>query len=200
MLHLRVQTPPQWVVAVAPVMDEVLLDHAHLEKKAASTALTLMFRYPGWPALMRPLSELAREELEHFELVLGHLERRGIRFGRQKPGVYPGRLMSVIPETEPDRLLTTLLCCAFIEARSCERMKLLAEGLEDSELAELYRTLLASEARHHRLYLDLARCVSSEEQTRTCLEAVSRHEAEVVRHLPPQARLHGGWRSGLSEA
>jgi len=173
-------------------MDAILLDHAHLEKKAASTAMTLMFRYPEHPQLMRPLSELAREELEHFEAVLAILEGRNLVFGRSKPSAYPGRLLSVVREGEPERLVDTLLCCAFIEARSCERMKLLAEGLFDAELAEFYRALLASEARHHRLYLDLAASVVGQEAMRARMAEVAAHEAEVIRSAVDTPHLHGG--------
>jgi tRNA-(ms[2]io[6]A)-hydroxylase len=192
MLHLTRATPADWLERIEGRMDEVLLDHAHLEKKAASTALTLVFRYPDQPQLARPLSELAREELEHFERVLTVLEQRGLAYGRQKPSAYPGRLLTVVRERDPERLLDTLLCCAFIEARSCERMKLLAEGLKDRGLADLYRDLLASEARHHRLYLDLAETVVPADQVRGRMAEVAAHEASVVEHLPREPRLHGG--------
>jgi tRNA 2-(methylsulfanyl)-N6-isopentenyladenosine37 hydroxylase len=191
-LHLGADTAPDWARRAAPRMDAILLDHAHLEKKAASTAMTLMFRYPEHPQLMRPLSELAREELEHFEAVLAILEGRNLVFGRSKPSAYPGRLLSVVREGEPERLVDTLLCCAFIEARSCERMKLLAEGLFDAELAEFYRALLASEARHHRLYLDLAASVVGQEAMRARMAEVAAHEAEVIRSAVDTPHLHGG--------
>ncbi|MEM6369102.1 MAG: tRNA-(ms[2]io[6]A)-hydroxylase [Myxococcota bacterium] len=192
MLHLGVETAPDWAARAAPRIESILLDHAHLEKKAASTAMTLMFRYPEHPQLMRPLSALAREELEHFEAVLTLMERRQLSFGRSKPSAYPGRLLEVVREGEPERLVDTLLCCAFIEARSCERMKLLAEGLEDEELAAFYQELLASEARHHRLYLDLAESIVGRAAMRSRMEEVAAHEAEVVRTARDTAHLHGG--------
>lgn len=190
MLHLFHETPGAWGERAVEQIEPILLDHAHLEKKAASTALTLVFRYPDQPQLMRPLSELAREELEHFELVLGVLERRGLTYERQRPSAYPGRLLSIVREGEPERLIDTLLCCAYIEARSCERMKLLAEALPDGELRELYRGLLASEARHHRLYSDLAETVVGPEIVRARRDEVGRHEAEIARTMPREARLH----------
>ena len=173
-------------------MDAILLDHAHLEKKAASTALTLMFRNPDRSQLMRPLSELAREELRHFEAVLQVLETRGLTFRRQKPSAYAGRLLEVARSGEQERLMDTLLCCAFIEARSCERMKLLSEHLPDAQLAGFYRGLLASEARHHRLYLDLAETVAPADAVRARRDVIGAHEAEVVRSMPFEPRLHGG--------
>jgi tRNA-(ms[2]io[6]A)-hydroxylase len=192
MLRLASATDPSWAERAAAAMDVVLLDHCHLEKKAASTALTLIFRYPEHPRLARPLSELAREELEHFELVLGHLERRGVPFGRLRPAPYAGKLMKVVREAEPERLLDTLLACALIEARSCERMKLLAEALEDAELSALYRGLLASEARHHGLYYELARDIFGREVADARLREVAAHEAKVVAEAPREPRLHNG--------
>jgi tRNA-(ms[2]io[6]A)-hydroxylase len=171
-------------------MDEILLDHCHLEKKAASTALNFIFRYPDQPQLMQPLSELAREELEHFELVLEALNRNGVGYGRIRPSPYAGKLLSVVREREPERLLDGLLCCAFIEARSCERMKLLSESLPEGKLADLYASLLASEARHHRLYLDLAETVTCRSVVRERCAEVGRHEAGVARDLPKTPRLH----------
>ena len=157
MLHLHTKTAADWGARMAPHIDAVLLDHAHLEKKAASTALTLLFRHPQHTWLQRPLSELAREELSHFELVLTHLEARKLAFGIQRPAPYAGRLQTEVRAKEPDRLLDTLLCCALIEARSCERMGRLADALPEGPVADLYRGLLVSEAHHHVLYLDLAR-------------------------------------------
>lgn len=191
MLHLASTTRSDWAGRAARAIDVILLDHCHLEKKAASTALTLVFRYPEHLALARPLSELAREELTHFELVLGQLERRNVAYGRLKPSPYPGKLLSVIRTEEPGRLLDTLLCCSLIEARSCERMKLLAEALDaEPELQRMYRGLLASEARHHNLYVDLARGIFSREEVDGRLEEVARHEAEVIASLPEEPRLH----------
>ena len=160
MLHLASETDPAWTRRALENLDAILLDHAHCEKKAASTALSLIFRYPERPALMLPLSRLAREELAHFEEVVGVLRGRGLEFRRQRPSPYASKLMEIVRKQEPLRLLDTLLCCAMIEARSCERMQLLGEALGEvgeAGLAKLYRGLLASEARHFNSYVDLAR-------------------------------------------
>ncbi|NJK88544.1 MAG: tRNA-(ms[2]io[6]A)-hydroxylase [Myxococcales bacterium] len=190
MLHLGSRTAPDWAAYAVQNIDEILVDHAHLEKKAASTAITLLFRYPEQAALLRPLSALAREELEHFELVLSLLEERNRAFTRMKPCVYAGKLMEVLSPAEPDRLIDTLICCAFIEARSCERMKLLAEALPSGPVRDLYAGLLASEARHHRLYLDLAQAIADRDAVRRRVEEISTHEAEVMRTSPRVPRLH----------
>lgn len=203
-LHLRSQTGAQWGAWALAHLDEILLDHAHCEKKAASTAINLIFRYTHYQVLMEPLSQLAREELEHFEQVLGHLRRRGTAFVRLQPSPYAARLMEVCRKQEPERAIDTLLCCAMIEARSCERMQrvhaALAEQCEhgsadaDPALTELYASLLASEARHHRTYVDLARALAlvSEAELRARLDQVATHEAEVVASSATEPRLHNG--------
>lgn len=191
MLHLAVATTdPTWATRAAAALPVVLLDHAHCEKKAASTAVNLIFRYPDRPQLMMPLSRLAREELAHFEEVLEQLAARGIPFGRQRPSPYAGKLMSCLREKEPARLLDTLLCCAFIEARSCERMKLLAEALTDPELIKLYKGLLAAEARHHQLYLELALTVAPEAEVEARLAEIGAHEGRIIAEGPTEPRLH----------
>ena len=171
-------------------MDEILLDHAHCEKKAASTAINLIFRYQYRPELMTPLSELAREELRHFELVLRVMGERGLVFDKQEPSTYGSRLHTVVRKAEPDRFVDTMICCAFIEARSCERMQLLAEGLPDPGLAKLYAGLLASEARHHQTYLDLAATQVSMDEVYTRVEEIAAHEAAVIAIPDDLIRLH----------
>lgn len=192
MLHLATPTRAEWIEQALANIDTVLLDHAHCEKKAASTAINLIFRYAHIPDLQRPLSELAREELRHFELLLGLLEARGLPFHRLRPAPYAGRLLSAVRATEPHRLVDTLLACSLIEARSCERMRLLAEHLSEPDLARMYRGLLASEARHHTGYVELALAVAQDEATavHARLEELARHEAEVLAELHPYPRIH----------
>ena len=190
MLRLTTPTRADWISEALSSMDEVLLDHAHCEKKAASTALNLIFRYQYRSDLMVPLSEIAREELGHFELVLKVLKSRDIPFDRQKPSRYAPKLFSFIRGQEPDHFVDTMICCALIEARSCERMKLLAESLPDAKLAALYRGLLTSEARHHQTYLDLASTQIPEEQVYERLLVLSAHEAEVLSVPGEDVRMH----------
>jgi tRNA 2-(methylsulfanyl)-N6-isopentenyladenosine37 hydroxylase len=196
MLNLAAPTAPDWAERALRHLPEILLDHAHCEKKAASTAVGLLFRYPEHGALLVPLTRLAREELGHFEEVLGHLAERGVRFDRQLPSPYAGELCRVIRTSEPRKVIDTLLCCALIEARSCERMKLLCEALEargdEPVLARLYRGLLAAEARHHQSYVDLALSLGllPEAQVRARLLEIARHEAQVIAAAPREPRLH----------
>jgi len=192
-LRLALETDPRWGEWAHEHLAEILLDHAHCEKKAAGAAVNLLFRYPEHPCLQAPLSELAREELRHFEAMLGELARLGIEFARQRPGGYAGRLHQAARTGEPGRLLDLLLCCAAIEARSCERLTLLANVLEDGPLRTLYRALLAAEARHHALYLELAAELFGQDEIRERLEHVMHREARAIEEaasgLP---RLHGG--------
>ena len=190
MLSLAAPTDPAWTARAVAHLPEVLVDHAHCEKKAASTALSLLFRYPEREALLAPLSRLAREELVHFEQVLALLAQRGLRFGHQRPSPYAGRLVAAARPREPERLLDLLVCAALIEARSCERFRLLAEAVPDPELADFYRGLLASEARHHGVYLELAREVADAASVRERLEELARHEASLLREMPRLARMH----------
>jgi len=190
-LNLDAATAPGWLARARGNLAEILLDHAHCEKKAASTAVSLLFRYPERVELLPPLAALAREELVHFERVLAMLGRRGIRFRHQVPSPYARELTAAVRTDEPARLVDTLLCMALIEARSCERMRLLADGLDDEpELAALYRDLLASEARHHQTYVDLAASVAPAATVRMRLVELARPEAAVVASAPPLARLH----------
>ena len=190
MLRLSAPTRDDWLPEALKHIDVILLDHAHCEKKAASTAMNLIFRYHYREDLMRPLSELAREELRHFELMLSVLAKRGIKYERMLPSEYATKLYAEVRKGEPERFVDTMICCALIEARSCERMKLLSEGLEDRELAKLYGSLLASEARHHQTYLDLAIADSSAEVVNCRLAELASHEAGILQSSGEPIRLH----------
>jgi tRNA-(ms[2]io[6]A)-hydroxylase len=197
-LNLACDSAPGWAARAIGELEELLLDHAHCEKKAASSALAMIFRYPEYPQLAIPLSRLAREELAHFEQVLGVMRGRGMEFRRQHPSRYAGRLMKAVRVEEPLRAVDSLLCCALIEARSCERMQRLAEVFEsgpfaDAELAALYGGLLASEARHHTGYLELARSLGAldDEALRARLAELAQHEAQVcVGEADEGIRMH----------
>lgn len=193
MLHLAHPTDPDWAERALPHLDEILLDHAHLEKKAAGNAVTLLFRHPEVAALQQPLSALAREELSHFEGVLGHLARRGMPFARQKPGRYPGRLHRIVRNEPAHQLLDSLLVAAMIEARSCERFGLLAAALApvDAELGAWYESLLESEARHHGEYVRLAEHCHPTATVRARLAEIAAHEASVLAGAAFEPRLHG---------
>ena len=192
MLRLHSNTRDNWLKQSLDNLDDILLDHAHCEKKAASMAVSFLFRYPEHAQIMKPLSELAREELRHFEQVLHIMNKKGIVFKRQKPSTYAGRLVKVVRRDEPERMLDIMICAALIEARSCERMKILSEGLQDIDpsLAQFYRGLLACEARHHQLYIDILDGIYEKADVMKRLETIAVHEAEVLSLPDDFPRLH----------
>ena len=191
MLNLESETTEAWVRSKEPHVDLLLLDHTHCEKKAASTAINLIFKYQLRPEMMRPLSELAREELEHFEMMLTVLRDRGIAFEPLHPSAYAARLYACIRRGEPERLLDTLLVCSLIEARSCDRMKAMSRYLSDPALRELYRDLLESEARHHHCYVQMAMELCGRDVARARLKALAIREAEIIEMGDEVPRMHG---------
>lgn len=187
---LASRTDPSWAARALASLDDVLVDHAHCEKKAASTAISLCFRYPERVEMTLALSALAREELAHFEQVVAYLQARGIALRRQVPSPYAAGLLEAVRTTEPERLVDTLLCMALIEARSCERLRLLGEAFDDAELAAFYRGLVMVEGRHHRRYVDLAEAAQPASDVRARLDVLAEHEAAVLARVPAMARLH----------
>lgn len=186
---LLVPTPPAWVEAASAGWRELLNDHAQCEKKAASTALALMFTYPEDRRLATALSRLAREELRHFEQVQKLMTTLGVPFERQRPGRYAAGLRRALRTADPGRKLDLLLTGALIEARSCERFRLLAPRLPE-EAAGFYGQLARSEARHFEQYLELAQ--EAAPQWRQRLRELAEHEAELVTAPDPQLRFHSG--------
>jgi tRNA-(ms[2]io[6]A)-hydroxylase len=190
---LLARTPLAWFGAAPARLQELLLDHANCEKKAASTALALMFSYADDYVLTRQLSRLAREELRHFEQVQKYLESAGVPYRRLKPSRYAQGLRDAVASAEPQRRLDLLLCGALIEARSCERFAGLAPALEQP-LADFYNGLRESEARHFTLYLGLARAHAQRcgLDLDASLEALARVEAELATAPDAQFRFHSG--------
>lgn len=152
---LLCETPQAWIEAALRHPDLLLIDHANCEKKAASTALNLMFRYVDRPELLRKMSRLAREELRHFEQVLEFMKARDVAYVHVSASRYAEGMRRHMASHEPQKLVDVLIIGAFIEARSCERFRVLAPHL-DAELGEFYTSLLRSESRHFRDYLALA--------------------------------------------
>ena len=171
-------------------MDELLIDHAHCEKKAAGTAMNLIFAYVENEELCREMTLIVKEELEHFELVLDLLHHRGIRFRRLKPSQYGRKLNDLVRNQEPHRAIDRLLVAGLIEARSCERFGLLRDKLEDRALAKFYDDLFESEARHHTTYLRLARMFGDEAEVRCRLDELSAAETRIIAVGEPQPRMH----------
>ncbi|QEG35331.1 tRNA-(ms[2]io[6]A)-hydroxylase [Bythopirellula goksoeyrii] len=190
MLHLKSPTDDSWLAQVDSNLEEVLIDHAHCEKKAAGTALNLIFHYVEDRELCQEMTEIVNEELEHFHMVLDLLERRGIRFRRLKPSQYGSRLHALVRKSEPERAVDRLLVAGLIEARSCERFQALAEHVSDPELATFYRSLFESEARHHATYTRLAKHFAAEDVVETRLAELYEAEAAIMAEREQFPRMH----------
>ena len=190
MLSLKSSSPERWLAQVDASLPEILIDHAHCEKKAAATAMNLLFAYVERVPLVLALSEIVNEELEHFRLVLELLQSRGIRFRRLKPGPYGQRLASLVRPLEPARAIDRLLVAGLIEARSCERFDLLRRHVGDPQLADFYDRLFESEARHHSTYVQMARLFGSDEQVHQRLGELAAAEAEIVAEGCELPRMH----------
>ncbi|MDF5731595.1 MAG: tRNA isopentenyl-2-thiomethyl-A-37 hydroxylase MiaE [Rhizonema sp. PD38] len=187
---LKQPTSMAWVEQALANLDTILLDHSHCERKAAGVALNFMFRYPSNTKMVRELTAIAREELEHFELVNQWLERRGIPLAPLPPPPYGAGLKAQVRPTEPDRFLDSMLVTGLIEARSHERLGLLATHCPEPELAKFYRSLMASEARHFGVYWVLADTYFDREIVRQRLEELAVVESELLATLYPEPRIH----------
>jgi tRNA 2-(methylsulfanyl)-N6-isopentenyladenosine37 hydroxylase len=183
-------TSDAWLAQALGNVDTILLDHSHCERKAAGTAVNMMFRYPSNHKLVRQLTAIAQEELEHFEQVNQILEQRGIALASISPPPYAKELMGQIRHQEPHRMLDALLISGLIEARSHERLGLLGTHLPDTNLAAFYRSLMASEARHFGIYWLLADTYFDRSIVQTRLAELAIVESEILSTLHPEPRIH----------
>ena len=207
MLHLVGETSREWVAHAVAHFPRVLVDHAHCEHKAAVTALSFCSKYPDDPKLVVDLGVLARDEAGHFAEVAGLCVARGLELGHPEQDPYVERLLKQVRKSVVDGRVDRLLCCALIEGRSCERLKLLAEELPkhkgasgaviDDEVCALYATLWREEATHHLLFIELAERTLSRngvsdarQQTQQRLAALAAAEGEIVKSLPLRAAIH----------
>lgn len=191
MLGLKAETNAEWLERVAGNTAALLIDHAHCEKKAATMAISLLNRYPERKELVDEMADLAIEEMGHFRMVIRKIEERNIIFTYDPGDAYVQALHTQIRKQEPSRLLDTLIISSLIEARSCERFKLLSETVGDKDLREFYASLLASEARHRNTFLDLARLYFPPEVVSSRLSELESFEAELTRSLPSTPVMHG---------
>lgn len=201
MLGLLCDTDEAWIDAALADVDALLIDHAHCEMKAASNAMSLAVRYGDRPALVTAMIALAEEELSHLRLVHDKLVARGRVMGAPPVDPYAAMLRKAVGPSRSPTLVERLLIGALIEARSCERFKILSERCPDAELSRFYRELLAAEAGHYRTFVDLAIAAGAhdgidEASVRDQLSKLSVHEAEIVRGLgrapsASRAAIHG---------
>ncbi len=190
MLNLHSATSARWLAQVHNHLPEILIDHAHCERKAAGTAMSLLSAYVEKTELCGDLTEIVNEELEHYRQVLGLLARRGIRFRRVVPGGYGRQLNELVRKEEPGRAVDRLLVAGLIEARSCERFDLLRQHVPDVELAAFYGSLFESEARHHSTYVRLAKLFMPEEAVHERLAELAAAEATIIAAGDPLPRMH----------
>jgi tRNA-(ms[2]io[6]A)-hydroxylase len=188
---LLAATPRAWVNAALADLPTLLVDHANCEKKAASTAMALIFAYPEDRPLSVALSRLAREELKHFEQVERLMRRRAVSFVRMKPGRYAGELRKLVRTHEPKRKLDLMIVHALIEARSCERFRLLAQRLPE-DVRDLYEQLERSEARHFEIYLEFAQREFPAGEITDRLALIAAREAELATAPDTELRFHSG--------
>ena len=184
-------TPSSWLEAAKQNIPTLLIDHANCEKKAASTALNLMYRYVDKPKLLLQMSNLAREELRHFEQVVNLINKRNLDYTQLSSSRYAGELRKSVRTFEPARLLDTLLVSAIVEARSCERFASLAPLLED-DLSRFYSELLKSEERHFQVYLDLAETISEGFPIEERIEFFLEEACRLIQSEDADFRCHSG--------
>ena len=186
---LRVATPAGWADVAVADLEGTMSDHAHAEKKAALSAMTMLSREPHRSDLVGRMAKLAREELRHLDGVLGHLRDRGWTLRRDLPDRYAGALLKLRRPSGDESLVDRLLCSALIEARSWERLNLLGEAL-DGALGSFYCELARSEAGHYRLFVELAEQECPDQDVGARLEELAVAEAGIIRALPHEARIH----------
>ena len=190
MLSLKTDSSQRWLTQVKENLDEILIDHAHCEKKAAGCAMNLIFAYVENYELCREMTEIVNEELDHFHQVIELLTRRGVRFKRQKPSTYGRHLNDLVRRDEPQRAIDRLLIAGLIEARSCERFALLRDHIEDPELSKFYGILFESEARHYTSYVRLAKMYGSETEVHDRLNELADLEAKIIADGESVPRMH----------
>jgi len=193
MLGLKLPTDPRWVNIVAKNINEILTDHAYCEQKAASTAISLIVSFPEYPELIEEMVALSREEMGHFKMVHDLILDRGQTLGRDRKDDYVLELIKFFPKggSRTTQLVHRLLYAALIEARSCERFRLLSEELEDKKLAEFYRKLMISEAGHYTMFLKFARQYGELKEVNQKWDELLQYEAQIMKNLGTKETIHG---------
>ena len=193
MLGLKLPTDPRWVNIVEKNIKDILTDHAWCEQKAASTAVSLIVGFPEYTDLVQEMIALVKEEISHFKMVHDKILERGWILGRDRKDEYVVQIMQFFPKggSRTTQLVHRLLYAALIEARTCERFRLLSEELEDKELAEFYRKLMVSEANHYTMFLGFARQYGDRKEVDQKWKELLSFEADVMRNLSKHQSIHG---------
>lgn len=193
MLGLKLPTDPRWVNIVEKNIQEILTDHAFCEQKATSTAISLIVSFPEYTELVQEMVALVKEEISHFKMVHDEIIARGWVMGRDRKDAYVIKISQFFPKggSRTSQLVHRLLVAALIEARSCERFRLLSEQLEDKSLAKFYRNLMVSEANHYTMFLGFARKYGDRKIVDTKWNELLEYEAEVMKDLGTKETVHG---------
>jgi len=192
-LGLKLPTDPRWVDIASISMEDILTDHAFCEQKAATTCISLIQKYPDRTELVEGLAPIVTEEWGHFRMVLAEMKKRGFSLGKQRKDEYVNNLLDHEPKgiSAEEKLLHKLLICALIEARSCERFRLLSENLEDEAMRKFYYKFMVSEAGHYRLFLDIAKVYFDEKKVRDTWQQWLQTEKKIMKTLKPRGdRMH----------
>ncbi len=194
MLKLRLPTDPRWANIAEKNIAEILTDHAYCEQKAASTAISIIVQFPEYPDVVAEMAQLAQEEMEHFERVHKLIRDRGFKLGHERKDEYIHELLKFFPKGGKDkvqRLIDKLLFAAMVEARSCERFRVLSENLEDRELAEFYHELMKSEAGHYSMFLLLAKKYGGEDAIEKRWKLFLDYESSIIASFGNTQAIHG---------
>ena len=196
MLGLQMATDPRWVEIVEKNIEEILIDHAYCEQKAASNAISLIVAYPQYADLVTAMSAICKEEMEHFELVHEKLQERGLKLGFERKDPYVNDLAQYLKHTKTNNtpagvFVNKMLFAAMIEARSCERFKILSEEIADEDLQNFYRGLMESEARHYTTFLSFARKYSNGIDVDAAWKEFLAFEAELMASYGKKETMHG---------
>ncbi len=191
MLCLKNNTKPGWIAAALQNIDAVMINHAHCEKKAAATGLSLISSYPEKTEISFAMCDLVEEEIEHYKSVVEILQSKGITLDRDKGDPYVKDLLFHLRKNEPERLLDRLLTAGIIEARSCERLQLLSGNLEDDTLKAFYSNLYATEASHYVTFVKLAKLYFHEDVVKARLDELTNIEKDIIESLPNNPSMHG---------
>ena len=192
-LGLHLPSDPRWVNLAEKSLEDILTDHAYCEQKATNTCISLIQRYPDLDKLVEEVAPVLTEEWGHFRLVLAELKKRGLKLGKQRKDLYVNKLLEFQRGggSVEDRLLEKLLTSALIEARSCERFRLLSQGLQEAELRDFYHHFMVSEAGHYKMFLNLAKHYCGEEKTMARWQEYLDFEADMLSRMDPDGtRMH----------
>jgi len=193
MLGLKLPTDPRWVNLAEMDLQEILTDHAYCEQKAATACISLIQGYPERKEMVRELAPIVTEEWGHFRMVLTELDKRGLELGRQRKDEYVNKLLAFQKKggTREERLLEKLLTCALIEARSCERFRLLSLNIKEKALQDWYHKFMVAEAGHYVLFIELAKKYMPEEKVKARWKEYLEREAEIMQELELRGdRMH----------